>query len=77
LRVPLALIAAAICLIAGIVALVIVLLKTGSLTDATTAPAMYLFIAAMFLTAAELSFRRARAIGLNPMPLPAAAQDRG
>jgi hypothetical protein len=51
LRVPLALIAAAICLIAGIVALVIVLLKTGSLTDATTAPAMYPFIAAMFLTA--------------------------
>jgi paraquat-inducible protein A len=34
-----------------VVALVIVLLKTGSLTDATSAPAIYPFIAAIFLTA--------------------------
>jgi paraquat-inducible protein A len=34
-----------------IVALVIVLLKSGSFTDATTAPAIYPFIAAVFLTA--------------------------
>jgi paraquat-inducible protein A len=34
-----------------VVALVIVLLKTGSLTDATTAPAIYPFIAAVALTA--------------------------
>jgi paraquat-inducible protein A len=34
-----------------VVALVIVLLKTGSFTDATMAPAIYPFIAAIFLTA--------------------------
>jgi paraquat-inducible protein A len=34
-----------------VVALAIVLLKTGSFTDATTAPAIYPFIAAIFLTA--------------------------
>jgi paraquat-inducible protein A len=34
-----------------VVALVIVLLKTGSFTDATSAPAIYPFIAAIFLTA--------------------------
>jgi uncharacterized paraquat-inducible protein A len=34
-----------------IVALIIVLLNSGSFTDATSAPAIYPFIAAVFLTA--------------------------
>jgi paraquat-inducible protein A len=46
-----------------VVALVIVLLKTGSFTDATTAPAIYPFIGAIFLTAysGRAVIRRARA----------------
>jgi hypothetical protein len=46
-----------------VVALVILLLKIGSLTDATTAPALYPFIAAILLTAygGRAAIRRARA----------------
>jgi paraquat-inducible protein A len=46
-----------------VVALVIVLLKTGSFTDATIAPAIYPFLAAIFLTAysSRAVLRRARA----------------
>jgi paraquat-inducible protein A len=46
-----------------VVALVIVLLKSGSFTDATIAPAIYPFLAAIFLTAysSRAVIRRARA----------------